>query len=109
MHPKLPPDVEIYSDLHSVHTRHVSDLFTSFKPDLALRDRQRVGVLELTVCHETNLIASRNFKLNKYSNLSRYRTLVIKDIPVTVATWETTTLGFTALESKFLSDWELLI
>jgi len=107
MRPKLPPDVEIYSDLHSVHTKHISDLFTSLKPDLALRDRQRVGVLELTVCHETNLITSRNFKLNKYSNLSLYRNLIIKDTPVTIATWETTTLGFTMLESKFLSDWGL--
>jgi hypothetical protein len=72
-----------------------------------LRSGSRVGILELTVCHESNLVASRNYKLIKYSNIAQYRSQKIKHIPVTLATWETTTLGFTLLEPKFLSDWGL--
>jgi hypothetical protein len=103
--PKLAAGVEIYTDLHCANTKHISDLFSNLKPDLALRSGSRVGILELTVCHESNLVASRNYKLTKYSTIAQYRSQQIKNIPVTLATWETTTLGFTLLEPKFLADW----
>ena len=105
--PKLPKDVTIYTDLHTAHTKHISDIFNNLKPDLALRKKHKVGILELTVCHETNLVASRNYKLNKYSNISQHRSQEIKNCSTALATWETTTLGFTVLEPKFLADWGL--
>ena len=107
MRPKLAQDVEIYTDLHYANTKHISDLFNSLKPDMALKNGSKVGVLELTVCHESNLVAFRNRKLSKYSNIAQYRSQLIKNIPVTLATWETTTLGFTIMEPKFLLDWGL--
>jgi hypothetical protein len=105
--PKLNQSVEIYCDLQLAGTRHVSELFNNFKPDLALKSFNKVGLLELTVCHETNLRASRDYKLNKYSNIAHDRALFIKDAKISLSTCETTTLGFVVIEPKFLSDWNL--
>ena len=46
--PKLNPDVEIFCDLQLAGTRHVSELFNHFKPDLVLKNSKKVGLLELT-------------------------------------------------------------
>jgi len=40
----------------------------SIRPDLAVVDDSTVSDLELTVCHETNLLKSRQCKLDKYSS-----------------------------------------
>ena len=105
--PKLNPDVEIFCDLQLAGTRHVSELFNHFKPDLALKNSKKVGLLELTVCHETNFMASRNYKLNKYGNIACDRSSLIKDVAISLSTCEVSTLGFVALEPKFLADWTL--
>jgi hypothetical protein len=105
--PKINKSVEIYCDLQLAGTRHVSELFNNFRPDLALKLSNKIGLLELTVCHETNIMNSRDYKLNKYHNIASDRSVFIKDSIISLSTCETTTLGFIALEPKFLSDWNL--
>jgi hypothetical protein len=55
----------LYYDLSLPGVRHITDLFNGFRPDLAIVSNSRIVVGELTVCHETNLQTSRDFKLNK--------------------------------------------
>jgi hypothetical protein len=107
MKPKLNQNVEIFCDLLLPGTKNVCDLFKNSKPDLALKTSNKVGLLELTVCHETNLIASRNYKLNKYRNIADDRAVIIEQASISLSTCEVSTLGFTVLDPKFLSDWGL--
>ena len=64
----------------------------------------RISVCELTVCHETNLQISRDYKLNKYANLASSRSSLVSHIPVRVYTIEVSTLGFVAAEPNFFKD-----
>ena len=38
-------------------------------PDIVLVDGSKISTLKLTICHETNLAKSRQFKKNKYENI----------------------------------------
>jgi hypothetical protein len=105
--PKLNSTAKLYCDLSTDGTRHISDLFNGVRPDLAIVDSTKIDVLELTVCHETNLKSSRNFKLNKYANISSARSSLIRELPVRVFTIEVSTLGFTVIEPLFLDSWDL--
>jgi len=58
----------LHCDLTIPGTRHVCDLFNGPRPDLAIVSPSRIVIGELTVCHETNLLSSRDYKLNKYSS-----------------------------------------
>ena len=49
----------------------VGDLFQSYRPDIA-KLKHCIYVLELTVCHETNMINSPDYKKNKYKDIGRY-------------------------------------
>ena len=79
----------------------VADLFNGFRPDLVIVFQSRIVVGELTVCHETNLQSSRDFKLNKYANLSAARSSAYKHHIVSVHTIEVSTLGFIVAEPNF--------
>jgi len=57
-----------YHDL-PLNSSYHSDLFNDLRPDIAVKSDSKVTVLELTVCHETNLVSSRNYKLDKYKTL----------------------------------------
>ena len=60
-----------------------------------------IVVGELTVCHETNLRSSRDFKLNKYAGLAAARSSAFRHHTVLVHTIEVSTLGFTVAEPNF--------
>jgi len=107
MRPKLNQNVQIFCDLQLSGTKNVCDLFKNSKPDLALKTSNKVGLLELTVCHETNLIVSRNYKLNKYRKIADDRAVIIEQASISLSMCEVSTLGFTVLDPKFLSDWGL--
>src|SRR6218665_3752257 len=47
----------------------VADIFTSLRPDILVKHRKRISTLELTICHETNAVASRRYKQTKYKDL----------------------------------------
>ena len=59
---------------------------------------------ELTVCHETNLERSRDYKLQKYSNLEAARTVEFRNRRVEVHTIEVSTLGFVVAEPNFFKQ-----
>ena len=42
----------------------------SVRPDLILLDDSKIAVLELTICHEKNILKSRSFKRNKYRDIN---------------------------------------
>src|SRR6267154_2748920 len=67
--PQLKENHLVYCDLSVPGARHVCDLFVGVRPDLAIVSPARITVGELTVCHESNLQKSREYKLQKYSNL----------------------------------------
>ena len=51
----------------------VGDLFQSYRKDIAVARADSIYVLEqLTVCHETNMIHSHDYKKNKFKNIGRH-------------------------------------
>jgi hypothetical protein len=84
----------LYVDLPASSYNSLSDLFRSLRPDIALVYMQSIIILELTVCHESNLIKSREFKLNKYLNLKSDLNERFLNYPVKIFTIEVSTLGF---------------
>ena len=63
--------IEIYVDCEKVNQRCTSDLFESLRPDLVTIVDNKVTVIELTVCFETNTEKSRAYKQNRYKALKR--------------------------------------
>ena len=80
----------------------IGDLFgKSCRPDLALLDDCSIIILELTVCHETNLAKSKLFKTAKYSSISDHLLIQHKGNAVKLHTVEVSTLGFVSNLSEF--------
>jgi len=99
--PHMKPNQTLFCDLRVPGTKQVCDLFNGPRPDLAIVSPLRIVVGELTVCHETNMQQSREYKLNKYSNLGAATSSEFKSRGVLVHTTEVSTLGFVAAESNF--------
>ena len=68
---------------------------------------KKIVVGELTICHETNLQQSRDYKLQKYSNLEAARAGEFKSHSVLVHTIEVSTLGFVVAEPNFFKSGEI--
>src|SRR3989442_2790778 len=70
-------------------------IFNRLRPDIALISADNViHVLELTICHESNMQKSKDFKTNKYSNLRSDLSHPFKSHGLTINTIEVTSLGF---------------
>jgi len=102
--PQLKGNQTLYCDLSVPGTRPVCDLFKGFRPDLAIVSPKKIVVGELTVCHETNLQQSRDYKLQKYSSLGNARADEFRGHSVLVHTIEVSTLGFVVAEPNFFKD-----
>src|SRR6267154_760871 len=107
--PRLSSSAVLYWDLALTGVKHISDLFVGCRPDLAIVNYNRTAVCELTVCHESNLRASRDYKINKYANLASNRSSLVSELPVKVYTIEVSTLGFISAEPNFFTDCALPI
>lgn len=107
MSPKLKADAKMYHDLSLPNSRHISDLFNNVRPDIAINLGSKIVILELTICHETNMLSSRNYKIDKYKNIHQHKAELIQNLPVTVCTCEVSVLGFVVIEPKFLSECSL--
>ena len=59
----------LHADIPNSDFNPLSDLFLSQRPDIAILSSDQIICLELTVCHETNVINSRTFKQSKYMTL----------------------------------------
>ena len=49
-----------------------TDLFNNYRPDIAVADSNSICTVELTVCHETNVVSSRDYK-REYQNIADFR------------------------------------
>ena len=68
-------------------------LFTSSqRPDLVLVTPQKITIIELTVCFETNLIKSRTYKVDRYKHLKENTVNNGKDVELIFV--EISSLGF---------------
>lgn len=55
------------------------------------------------MCHETNMLSSKNYKLNKYKDLKNAKSELIKNHDVCVASCELSVLGFFNMDSVILN------
>jgi hypothetical protein len=95
-------ETSIYGDLPCSSFKQSIDLFTTYRPDIVLVKDNKVLVIELTICHETNQNTSRDYKRDKYRDLDKYKTVLINDHNILLSTIELTTLGFLQFEDSEL-------
>ena len=96
-------DQLVFVDLDFSIYKPISEIFTqSCRPDIVLLDNTNITVLELTVCHETNLQKSKLFKCNKYCNIRDHLHTKFKNYSLSVCTIEISVLGFISDISEFL-------
>jgi len=65
----LKPGRVLHVDLNTGDYKPIKDVFHSPRPDIVIVNQNIILTLELTVCHKTNLINSKQFKTNKYASL----------------------------------------
>jgi len=99
---KLNQESSLYVDLPGF--KQTNDLFKSIRPDLVLKKDKKLLAIELTICHETNLLSSKSFKESKYKNIDKQKTELIKDCNVSLSTCEVTVLGFLQFDSTEIKD-----
>jgi len=90
----ISPNQSLYADISDISVLPVCDLFCNCRPDLAICDMNSIHILELTVCHETNMIISNEYKKNKYRNISLCGSSVAANRKITSHFIEVSTLGF---------------
>ena len=74
----------------------------SVRPDIVIREDTRVLILELTVCHESNLEKSKDYKMNKYRDINIHLLPFLAHIPVLVFTIEVSVLGIVSSTKPFM-------
>jgi hypothetical protein len=99
---RIANNVQLFADLNNSKFKQCLDLFTGLRPDLAFIKDDTVQVVELTVCHETNIISSKAFKINKYKSLDKHKTSLIEHHNIKVNTCEVTVLGFLSIDPEVL-------
>lgn len=100
----------IYADIPGFEP--LSGLFQSLRPDIAIVRDGVINLCELTVCHETNLRKSRDYKLAKYANIECNLTTGFKAYAVKLNSIELTVLGFisdSSVFTKLMSNQQLLL
>lgn len=90
----ISPNQSLYADLLDENVLPVCDLFCNCRPDLAVCDANSIHILELTVCHETNMVTSNDYKKNKYKNVSLCGSAVAANRKIASHFIEVSTLGF---------------
>src|SRR5258706_16166026 len=90
----MKPEQSIHVDLISDQYKPVNSVFTSLRPDIVIVDRDAIYTLELTICHETNLSKSKQYKTDKYAMLANNLTVDFLHYNVKSYTVEVSTLGF---------------
>ena len=94
-------NLEVFVDLDDPSYKPLSTLFISLRPDIAVRHHNMISTLELTICHKTNAIASKQFKLSKYNNLNQNLLPRFSKYKLLNNTIEVTTLGLISKSSEF--------
>ena len=104
----MKKEFELYVDLPNQCYKQCADLFKGFRPDMAFVSNHKVYVLELTVCHETNMVNSRDYKVNKYKDLWKSKAEIIKNHDISVTTCEVSALGFLQLDLEAMKPLGIL-
>ena len=60
---------KLLSDLEDGNSS-VTDVFKSLRPDIVLVGNHNIVTLELTICHESNLLRSRQYKCDRYKDIA---------------------------------------
>jgi hypothetical protein len=102
---KLDKQCCIFADLPGF--QQTSGLFNSIRPDLVLKRGNKICAIELTICHETNLISSKTYKEAKYQNIDNLKSESIKNCTVSLATCEISVLGFVQFDNASLNDFKI--
>ena len=98
----ISPEKQLLADLPNSDERCTSKLFHSYRPDIAICDSVSVNTLELTICHETSMPNSRNYKINKYAKIQDSCTPIARGKIISNFTIEISTIGFIAPLTKFV-------
>ena len=104
---KVHPDCIVFADLPGEDFKPISDIFHSLRPDLVISYLGKLLTIELTICHETNITESREYKINKYKDLKKFRVDSAKNLDLTLTTCELTTLGFLQIDKSILSKFQI--
>jgi len=104
---KLSNKSTIFVDLPGSKYMQVTDLFTSVRPDLAIVNEKSVLILELTICHETNLVSSKLYKETKYKDLDSFKTGIIADHNLILTTCELSVLGFLQFDKTVFKKFDI--
>ena len=94
--------VSIYADIPGFEP--LSVLFQSLRPDIAIVKAKVIYICELTVCHESNMIKSREYKLSKYNNINHNLRNIYKDHSIVTTSLEVSVLGFISDCSMFMNS-----
>ena len=97
----IKPDCEICVDLELGQFKQLSNVFRSLRPDIAIISSTRIDTLELTVCHETNLGTSKQFKSSKYANIRIDTKTAYSNREINSYTIEVSTLGLISDTKSF--------
>ena len=101
----MTPKIQInlfFVDIGDSKFKPISDIISKeLRPDVVILTDSEMTVLELTACHEMNMLRSRQYKLNKYCNIVNSVKISLESIKV--FTIEVSTLGFVSDISRFLS------
>ena len=73
----------------------------SIRPDIVLFDASTVAMLEWTIFHETNLLQSRSYKMNKYLNFSHHLNSQFSKHTLKLFTVEVSVVGFMSNLAEF--------
>ena len=90
-------DQELFVDLPSEKWNSIAQVFQpTCHPDILVIDQSRIIVLELTICHGTNLVKSKNYKIDKYNDIQSKLQAAYLNHDTLVYTFEISSLGFIA-------------
>ena len=89
----IPQSDTLHADLSGGDYKPVGDVFNDLRPDIVIVSGSKIHVLELTICHETNLENSRKYKTTKYNNIRDKRKEAFLCRQVELFTVEVTSLG----------------
>ena len=62
---KISKEYDLFVDLPNGSFKQCADRFVGLRPDIVFVNKSNAYVLELPVCHETNMLSSKNCKRNK--------------------------------------------
>lgn len=89
----IPSTAILHADILADNLKPIDDIFNRLRPDIVVRCTNKVQILELTICHETNLINSKQYKLDKYKNLKDDLKINFTNLKLEVFTIELSSLG----------------